>query len=103
MCLNLKGQGISGNIQEVRAKNKFYILYQQISRNRLNLWSKSSVWLFPILHRIHCIHQGPAFDSPAAAAVAVAGVVALVGAEVEVVAVAGEVHGIGFGLDADQN
>ena len=101
MCLNLKGQVISGNIQEVRAKNKFYILYQQLSRNRLNLWSKSSIWLFPILHRIHCIHQGPAFDSPAAAAVA--GVVALVGAEVEVVAAAGEVHGIGFGLDADQN
>ena len=101
MCLNLKGQVISGNIQEVRAKNKFYILYQQISRNRLNFWSKSSVWLFPILHRIHCIHQGPAFDSPAAAAVA--GVVALVGAEVEVVAAAGEVHGIGFGLDAGQN
>ena len=101
MCLNLKGQVISGNIQEVRAKNKFYILYQQLSRNRLNLWSKSSIWLFPILHRIHYIHQGPAFDSPAAAAAA--GVVALAGAEVEVVAAAGEVHGIGFGLDADQN
>ena len=101
MCLNLKGQRISGNIQDAREKNKFYIFYQQISRSRLNLWSKSSVWLFPILHRIHCIHQGPAFDSPAAAAVA--GVVAQVGAEVEVVAAAGEVHGIGFDLDADQS
>ena len=62
------------------------------------MWSKSSIWLFPILHRFHRVHQSPAFDSPA-----VAGVVAQVGAEVEVVAAAGEVHGIGFELDADRN